>query len=98
VTSPRTNAGLAVALVSGGLAALPAGAQELPGEARRSSRSRARSPRSSSRRSSSSGLEELGYEVEKPKETQVQLAHVAVGQGDANYLSAHWHPLHIEFF
>jgi hemolysin III len=36
--------------------------------------------------------------VEKPKETQVQLAHVAVGQGDANYLSAHWHPLHIEFF
>ena len=43
------------------------------------------------------GLKELGYEVEPMSELQVQLAIVAVGNGDLDYYSAFWDPLHAEF-
>jgi glycine betaine/proline transport system substrate-binding protein len=99
MTSQLANTGLATALVGGVLAMLPVAAQELPGQGTTVQ------PIASTIAEEQfqaliimRGLEELGYQVEKPKETQIQLAHVAVGQGDADYYSAHWHPLHIEFF
>lgn len=42
----------------------------------------------------SEGLKELGYDVADPTQTQVQLAHVAVGNGDLTFYAAHWEPLH----
>ena len=44
------------------------------------------------------GLEELGYDVQPITETQIQLAHVTVGQGDADYYTPHWWPLHKGFW
>ena len=43
------------------------------------------------------GLKELGYDVQPVSELQVQLAIVAVGNGDLDYYSAYWDPLHKEF-
>lgn len=43
------------------------------------------------------GLEDLGYTVDEPSATQVPLAHIAVGNGDADYYTPHWYPLHIAF-
>jgi glycine betaine/proline transport system substrate-binding protein len=40
------------------------------------------------------GLKQLGYDVAEPTQTQVQLAHVAVANGDLSYYAAHWEPLH----
>lgn len=42
----------------------------------------------------SEGLKELGYDVAEPTQTQVQLAHVAVGNGDLTFYASHWEPLH----
>lgn len=43
-------------------------------------------------------LEELGYEVAEPLETEVQTAHLAVGTGDADFYPIHWETLHEAFF
>ncbi|MGY5809052.1 glycine betaine/L-proline ABC transporter substrate-binding protein ProX [Rhizobium sp. LEGMi198b] len=42
----------------------------------------------------SEGLKQLGYDVAEPTQTQVQLAHVAVANGDLTFYAAHWEPLH----
>ncbi|APG83403.1 glycine betaine-binding periplasmic protein Flags: Precursor [Sinorhizobium americanum CCGM7] len=46
----------------------------------------------------SEGLKELGYDVAEPTQTQVQLAHIAVGNGDLTFYAAHWEPLHEAFW
>ena len=43
------------------------------------------------------GLKELGYDVQPPSELQIQLAILAVGNGDLDYYSAYWDPLHVDF-
>ncbi|MEM9221190.1 MAG: glycine betaine/L-proline ABC transporter substrate-binding protein ProX [Pseudomonadota bacterium] len=43
-------------------------------------------------------LEDLGYEVAEPLETEVQTAHLAVGTGDAHFYPIHWKTLHSAFF
>ncbi|WP_157628279.1 glycine betaine/L-proline ABC transporter substrate-binding protein ProX [Ensifer sp. BR816] len=43
------------------------------------------------------GLEELGYKVEEPTQAQIPLAHIAVANGDADYYTPHWYPLHVAF-
>jgi glycine betaine/proline transport system substrate-binding protein len=43
-------------------------------------------------------LEALGYEVEDIKEIEYAAGHVALGNGDATFMAAHWDPLHIDFF
>lgn len=44
------------------------------------------------------GLEELGYDVQPITEMQIQLAHVAAGNGDVDYYTPHWQPLHKGFW
>jgi len=46
----------------------------------------------------SQGLMDLGYDVAEPTQTQVQLAHVAVANGDLTFYAAHWEPLHEAFW
>lgn len=46
----------------------------------------------------SDGLKELGYDVGEPTQLQVQLAHVAVANGDATFYAAHWEPLHEQYW
>jgi glycine betaine/proline transport system substrate-binding protein len=46
----------------------------------------------------SQGLKDLGYDVAEPTQTQVQLAHVAVANGDLTFYAAHWEPLHEAFW
>jgi len=43
-------------------------------------------------------LEDLGYEVAAPLETEIQTAHLAVGTGDADFYPIHWGTLHSAFF
>lgn len=43
-------------------------------------------------------LEDLGYEVAEPLETEIQTAHLAVGTGDADFYPIHWGTLHEAFF
>jgi glycine betaine/proline transport system substrate-binding protein len=43
-------------------------------------------------------LEELGYDVKDIKEIEYAAGHVALGNGDATFMAAHWDPLHIDFF
>ena len=42
----------------------------------------------------SEGLKALGYDVAEVSQAQIQLAHVAVGNGDLTFYAAHWEPLH----
>lgn len=44
------------------------------------------------------GLRELGYDVGDVNQAQIQLAHVAVGNGDLDFYAAHWEPLHEAFW
>lgn len=44
------------------------------------------------------GLERLGYEVKEHLEAQYPAMHLAIGQGDADYMATHWDPLHAEFY
>ncbi|MER8760483.1 glycine betaine/L-proline ABC transporter substrate-binding protein ProX [Mesorhizobium sp. M0976] len=44
------------------------------------------------------GLKNLGYDVSEPTQLQIQLAHVAVANGDATFYAAHWEPLHTQFW
>jgi len=39
------------------------------------------------------GLKQLGYQIDDIQQTQVPLAHVAVGNGDATFFAADWNPL-----
>jgi len=43
-------------------------------------------------------LEELGYTVATPLETEIQTAHLSVGTGDADFYPIHWESLHEAFF
>lgn len=43
------------------------------------------------------GLKELGYDVQPPSELQIQLAIVAVGNGELDYYTPYWDPLHTDF-
>ncbi|MGE3966847.1 MAG: glycine betaine/L-proline ABC transporter substrate-binding protein ProX [Dongiaceae bacterium] len=44
------------------------------------------------------GLERLGYEVEEMKLMDVPALHVATGQGDLDFIAAHWDPLQTAFY
>ena len=44
------------------------------------------------------GLRELGYEVGEVNQAQIQLAHIAVANGDLDFYAAHWVPLHNAFW
>lgn len=44
------------------------------------------------------GLRELGYDVGEVSQAQIQLAHVAIGNGDLDIYAAHWEPLHKAFW
>ncbi len=44
------------------------------------------------------GLQQLGYETEPFLEAQFPALHLALGQGDADYTSVHWDPLHVAFY
>ncbi|WP_295543197.1 glycine betaine/L-proline ABC transporter substrate-binding protein ProX [uncultured Thiohalocapsa sp.] len=43
-------------------------------------------------------LEELGYDVNDIKEIEYAAGHVAIANGDATFIAAHWDPLHIDFY
>lgn len=42
-------------------------------------------------------LEELGYTVADPSESEYQTMHLAVGQGDADFTAVHWNGIHATF-
>lgn len=44
------------------------------------------------------GLEKLGYKVKRTLEADPTIAHVSVGQGDADYMAVHWEPLHNDYY
>lgn len=44
------------------------------------------------------GLEALGYEVKPSHEADVPIAHMAVAQGEADYMAVHWEPLHEAYY
>jgi len=44
------------------------------------------------------GLEALGYEVKASHEADVPIAHMAVAQGEADYMAVHWVPLHETYY
>jgi len=43
-------------------------------------------------------LEDLGYTVAAPLETEIQTAHLSVGTGDGDFYPIHWQNLHQAFF
>jgi glycine betaine/proline transport system substrate-binding protein len=43
-------------------------------------------------------LEALGYDVQDIKEIEYAAGHVAIANGDATFMAAHWDPLHVDFF
>jgi glycine betaine/proline transport system substrate-binding protein len=44
------------------------------------------------------GLEKLGYTVAPIKEIEYATAHLAIANGDATFIAAHWDPLHADFY
>lgn len=44
------------------------------------------------------GLEKVGYKVKDPLEVEITVAHVAVGNGDADFYAIHWEPLQTAFY
>ncbi|UTW10091.1 glycine betaine/L-proline ABC transporter substrate-binding protein ProX [Marinobacterium rhizophilum] len=44
------------------------------------------------------GLEKLGYEVKTALEADPTIAHLSVGQEDADYMAVHWNPLHEDYY
>jgi len=44
------------------------------------------------------GLEKIGYDVKTPLEVEITVAHVAVGNGDADFYAVHWDPLQTAFY
>ena len=43
-------------------------------------------------------LEQLGYAPQPIKEVDYPTAHIAIANGDATFLAAHWDPLHMDYF
>ncbi|WP_323144457.1 glycine betaine/L-proline ABC transporter substrate-binding protein ProX [Massilia phyllosphaerae] len=43
-------------------------------------------------------LEQLGYAPQPIKEVDYPTAHIAIANGDATFLAAHWDPLHKDYF
>lgn len=43
-------------------------------------------------------LQELGYTIAEPSESEYQTMHLALGQGDADFTAVHWEPLHAAFY
>ncbi|MET4579654.1 glycine betaine/L-proline ABC transporter substrate-binding protein ProX [Ottowia thiooxydans] len=43
-------------------------------------------------------LEKLGYEVQPIREVEYPTAHLAIANGDATFLAAHWDPMHGDFY
>ena len=44
------------------------------------------------------GLRELGYETPEPKQIEYTTMHLALGNGDLDYMGVHWDPGHTQFF
>ena len=44
------------------------------------------------------GLERLGFDVDKVKHLDIPAMHVAVGQGEADFVAVHWQPLQNVYF
>ncbi len=44
------------------------------------------------------GLTDLGYAVKDPLEVEITSAHLAVGNGDADFYAVHWEPLQNNFY
>ena len=44
------------------------------------------------------GLKDLGYDVKPIKEVEYATAHVAIANGDAQFMADHWNPLHADFY
>lgn len=44
------------------------------------------------------GLEALGYKVKPAHEADMPIAHMAVSQGEADYMAVHWNPLHNDYY
>ena len=44
------------------------------------------------------GLQRLGYEVQPIREVEYPTAHLAIGNGDATFMAAHWDPLHADYY
>ncbi|MGC9456877.1 MAG: glycine betaine/L-proline ABC transporter substrate-binding protein ProX [Halothiobacillaceae bacterium] len=43
-------------------------------------------------------LEDLGYETNPIQEVEYAAGHMAISNGDATFIAAHWDPLHIDFY
>lgn len=43
-------------------------------------------------------LRQLGYDVQPIKEVEYPTAHVAIANGDATFMAAHWNPLHADYY
>ncbi len=43
-------------------------------------------------------LQKLGYDVQPIKEIEYATGHLAVANGDATFIAAHWNPLHADFY
>lgn len=44
------------------------------------------------------GLQRLGYDVQPIREVEYPTAHLAIGNGDATFMAAHWDPLHADYY
>ena len=44
------------------------------------------------------GLEQLGYDVKPIREVEYATGHLAIGNGDATFLTTHWDPLHDNYY
>ena len=44
------------------------------------------------------GLERLGYDVQPIREVEYPAAHLAISNGDATFMAAHWDPLHADYY
>lgn len=43
-------------------------------------------------------LERLGYDVQPIREVEYATAHLALSNGDATFIAAHWNPLHADYY
>ncbi|MDO5290305.1 MAG: glycine betaine/L-proline ABC transporter substrate-binding protein ProX [Pseudomonadota bacterium] len=90
---------LAASLLAAGLASAPALAQEQPGKGVKVT------PVKSSIAEETfqtllvmKALQQLGYDVQPIKEIEYATGHLAVANGDATFIAAHWNPLHADFY
>ncbi len=95
----RLHTLLCAAILSVGSALIPAHAADAPGKGVKVQ------PLQSSNAEESfqtllvaRALQKLGYEVAPAKEIEYATAHVAIANGDASFMAAHWSPLHDDFY